>query len=93
MDDFLEKCFYTSGPSYADSKSFRTLSEQASSYAHPCNKLWYFAIPASAFGDAAAAIRSTTLERERGEEAGWTRIILEKPFGHDSESCQVLTDR
>ena len=45
----------------------------------------------SAFGDAAAAIRGVT-EGGEGGGGGWTRIILEKPFGHDTDSCRVLTE-
>ena len=52
-----------------------------------CNRLFYFAIPANVFASAGNAIKSKCMSR--GD--GWTRIIVEKPFGHDLESCNELT--
>jgi len=31
--------------------------------------------------------------QQNGEAATWTRIILEKPFGHDLQSAQQLNQR
>jgi len=52
-----------------------------------CNRLFYFAIPANVFASAGNAIKSKCMSRA----SGWTRIIVEKPFGHDLESCNELT--
>jgi glucose-6-phosphate 1-dehydrogenase len=50
------------------------------------NRVFYFAVPPDAIG---------TLVREiaerRGEE-GWTRLIIEKPFGHDLASARRLNE-
>jgi glucose-6-phosphate 1-dehydrogenase len=49
------------------------------------NRIYYFAVPPSAIG---------TLVRELGERRsakGWTRLVIEKPFGHDLESARALT--
>ena len=48
------------------------------------NRLYYLAVPPSAIGTIAGELgkrRSTT---------GWTRIIVEKPFGHDLASAKQL---
>ncbi len=48
------------------------------------NRLFYFAVPPSAIG---------TLVRELAERKsahGWSRLIIEKPFGHDLESAREL---
>src|SRR5439155_14384486 len=48
------------------------------------NRLYYFAVPPSAIG---------TLVRQLGEQrsaAGWMRMIIEKPFGHDLASAREL---
>jgi glucose-6-phosphate 1-dehydrogenase len=48
------------------------------------NRLYYFAVPPEAIG---------TLVRELGgrrSASGWTRLIIEKPFGHDLESAREL---
>ncbi len=48
------------------------------------NRLYYLAVPPSAFSTIVAGLgewRSTE---------GWTRLIVEKPFGHDRESAAAL---
>jgi glucose-6-phosphate 1-dehydrogenase len=48
------------------------------------NRVYYLAVPPSAIG---------TLVQEIGERRrakGWTRLIVEKPFGHDRESAREL---
>jgi glucose-6-phosphate 1-dehydrogenase len=50
------------------------------------NRLYYLAIPPSVF---------PTVVRELGERrtaSGWTRLIVEKPFGHDLQSACTLND-
>jgi glucose-6-phosphate 1-dehydrogenase len=51
------------------------------------NRLYYFAVPPSAI---------STLVREIGERRsseGWTRLIIEKPFGHDLASARALNEQ
>ncbi len=50
------------------------------------NRLYYLAVPPAAF----RTIVSELGER-RGSE-GWTRLIVEKPFGHDRVSAQELNE-
>jgi glucose-6-phosphate 1-dehydrogenase len=50
------------------------------------NRLYYLAVPPAAF---------ETIVRELGERRGnegWTRLIVEKPFGHDRESARRLNE-
>jgi glucose-6-phosphate 1-dehydrogenase len=50
------------------------------------NRVYYLAVPPSAF---------PTLVRELGKRrstTGWTRLIIEKPFGHDLESARALDE-
>jgi glucose-6-phosphate 1-dehydrogenase len=49
------------------------------------NRLYYLAVPPAAF---------ETIVRELGKRRsaeGWTRLIVEKPFGHDLESARELS--
>ena len=48
------------------------------------NRVYYLAVPPQAF--------ETVVEEigERRERKGWTRVIVEKPFGHDLASAGVL---
>jgi glucose-6-phosphate 1-dehydrogenase len=50
------------------------------------NRVFYLAIPPSVFPTVVGA-----LGRHRTERKGWTRLVVEKPFGHDLESARELT--
>ena len=52
----------------------------------PGNRVYYLAIPPSAFETVVQAVG-----KRRGAE-GWTRLIVEKPFGHDLESARELNE-
>ena len=50
------------------------------------NRLYYFAVPPSAI---------EMLVRQLGKRrkaTGWTRLVIEKPFGHDLDSARKLTN-
>ncbi|XP_069693097.1 glucose-6-phosphate 1-dehydrogenase isoform X2 [Periplaneta americana] len=51
------------------------------------NRLFYLALPPSVFEDVTVLIRNACMG-----EKGWTRVIVEKPFGHDADSSQKLSD-
>jgi len=50
------------------------------------NRLYYLAVPPAAFTTIV-----TALGERRGAE-GWTRLIVEKPFGHDRASASELNE-
>ena len=49
------------------------------------NRVFYLAVPPQAFETVVNEIG------ERRERKGWTRVIVEKPFGHDAASARELT--
>ena len=49
------------------------------------NRVFYLAVPPRAFPTIVDAIG------RRREKRGWTRVVVEKPFGHDLESAKALT--
>ena len=51
------------------------------------NRVFYLAVPPPAFPTIVDALG------KRKESRGWTRIVVEKPFGHDLESAKELTAR
>ncbi|CAM9437979.1 unnamed protein product [Ectocarpus sp. 4 AP-2014] len=51
------------------------------------NRVYYFAIPPNVFLDTAASIKQVGLSA-----TGFTRLVVEKPFGHDYDSALKLTD-
>ena len=53
------------------------------------NHLFYVSTPASVAGPIIEGLGAVGLNRR---ERGWTRIVLEKPFGRDLESAQALNE-
>jgi glucose-6-phosphate 1-dehydrogenase len=55
----------------------------------PANRLYYLSTPPSLYYDITVQLGKAGLAAEEG---GWTRIIIEKPFGHDLRSAQELNE-
>ena len=103
VDDFLQHCYYQAGTSYGDHTAYtemiqriQTLERQPPSAAAAAapekvkvqqNRLFYFAIPPSAFAETGIVIRQTSMQ---DPQLGWTRLIVEKPFGRDLQSFETL---
>src|SRR5262249_56312392 len=49
------------------------------------NRLFYLAVPPPAFPTIVEALG------KRRDPNGWTRLVVEKPFGHDLEAAKRLT--
>ena len=64
------------------------------------NRLYYLAVPPSEFGTIATRLREAKLvapppggpASKEGAPAPWTRMVIEKPFGHDLKSARELND-
>jgi len=54
------------------------------------NVLYYMATPPAAFGQIARGLHAAGLADETAPGAGWRRVIIEKPFGHDLDSAVML---
>jgi len=54
------------------------------------NRLFYLAVPPSEHGNIVKALNEAGLISRSGTP--WTRIVIEKPFGHDLQSAQELND-
>ncbi|XP_062009263.1 glucose-6-phosphate 1-dehydrogenase, chloroplastic-like isoform X1 [Rosa rugosa] len=87
MDQFLKRCFYHSGL-YNSEQSFAELDIKLKEKeaGRKSNRLFYLSIPPNIFVD---VVRCASLRAS--SENGWTRLIVEKPFGRDSESSAELT--
>eukprot|EP00611_Tribonema_gayanum_P002468 TRINITY_DN1183_c0_g1_i2.p1 TRINITY_DN1183_c0_g1~~TRINITY_DN1183_c0_g1_i2.p1 ORF type:complete len:524 (-),score=161.99 TRINITY_DN1183_c0_g1_i2:480-2051(-) len=91
LDKFLERVFYRSG-GYDDHEAMKAMIKdvekwEAESATGKANRIFYFAVPPSVFLPTAAAIKDVAMS-----PSGWSRLIVEKPFGHDLESAKKLTD-
>ena len=91
MAEFLGRCTYVTGR-YDSRDSFldlyQALSNDTSGFVE--NLLFYLAIPPSIFLDVAHAIGGAGLVTCSSGDP-WTRVVVEKPFGRDSESSAGLT--
>ena len=81
---------YLSGD-YDDPETYRRLARhleqlEAQSGA-PRNRLFYLATPPFLYPIIVEQVRQAGLNHHAG---GWTRVIIEKPFGHDLASAQEL---
>lgn len=87
MEQFLERCFYHSGQ-YDSLENFAELDKKLKEHegGKVSNRLFYLSVPPNVFID---AVRCASLSASAGN--GWTRVIVEKPFGRDSESSAALT--
>ena len=59
------------------------------------NVLVYLAVPPHVFGETTGAIRRArqaldSSEITRSSSDGWFRVVLEKPFGRDLDTCNTL---
>ncbi|WP_186575843.1 glucose-6-phosphate dehydrogenase [Aquibacillus kalidii] len=67
-------------------KFLQTLDEE---YQTEGNRLFYLAMAPNFFGTIAANLKSEGLTATEG----WTRLVIEKPFGHNYESAEVLNNQ
>jgi glucose-6-phosphate 1-dehydrogenase len=57
----------------------------------PGNRLFYLATPPSAFDDIVTGLGKAGLEQP-GRNGRWSRVVVEKPTGHDLETASELND-
>jgi glucose-6-phosphate 1-dehydrogenase len=65
----------------------QVLEDAERRFGGPANRLYYLSTPPSLYDDIAAQLGKAGLAEEQD---GWTRIVIEKPFGHDLRSAQEL---
>lgn len=87
MDEFLKRCFYHSGQ-YDSEDHFAELDcKLKAKEGHRLSyRLFYLSIPPNIFVDVVRCASTRASSKN-----GWTRVIVEKPFGRDSESSRELT--
>ncbi len=75
-------------PRTEEYSSLRKRIEQVEQdHALPGNRIYYLAVPLDAVGRIVGGLARARLNRSDG----WTRVVLEKPFGYDLESGRELT--
>lgn len=92
MAEFLARCFYCSG-AYKKAEDFQSLRQRLLEVetAADVNRVFYMAIPPFLFLDVAHSLAGAGLVR--GEHGpGWSRVVIEKPFGSDRATSDELTN-
>ena len=54
------------------------------------NRIFYLAVPPSVYETAASMLGTAGLSKENEEGRGWSRIVVEKPFGRDLKTSAEL---
>ncbi|XP_024357851.1 glucose-6-phosphate 1-dehydrogenase 6, cytoplasmic isoform X2 [Physcomitrium patens] len=92
IKQFLNKITYIHGAYDAD-ESFIQLNEEVSRHEQkrsddvsPTRRLFYLALPPSVY-----PLVSKRISKHCMNQRGWTRVIVEKPFGKDLESSEALS--
>ncbi|PKA63801.1 Glucose-6-phosphate 1-dehydrogenase 2, chloroplastic [Apostasia shenzhenica] len=87
MEQFLGRCFYHAGQ-YNSEDDFAELHEKLKKHevGRISNRLFYLSTPPDIFIDAVKNASNSASSAN-----GWTRVIVEKPFGRDSDSSAALT--
>jgi len=96
-DRFSERIFYQP-LLYDDDKSYQVLKERLDALEGERgaqgngNRLFYLATPPQLYETIVQHLGAAGLTNRQSEGDGWTRIIVEKPFGRDLASAQKLND-
>ncbi|OHB18359.1 MAG: hypothetical protein A2666_02945 [Parcubacteria group bacterium RIFCSPHIGHO2_01_FULL_47_10b] len=92
---FFRHFSYQSG-TFEDKESFLTLAGQISkiesTWGVCANKLFYHAAPPETYKTIFKNLASAKLNLPCGGDLGWTRMLIEKPFGRDLKSARELQD-
>jgi len=92
-DAFLETFYYHTGD-YDDAAAYKTLcprlDEADKRHGTRGNRIFYLSIPPNLYAPVVQHLGTAGLALE-GHGRGWSRLIVEKPFGHDADSAQKLT--
>ena len=88
--DWCETCLHYQPVNQTDSAAYATLAtrigEIEKAAGLPGNRVFYLALPPGAFPGTIESLGTAALNRS----AGWTRLVIEKPFGHDLASAREL---
>jgi glucose-6-phosphate 1-dehydrogenase len=92
MWDSLKPRIYFIKGDFEDPEAYKRLENQIeeADKAHNCggNKFFYLAVAPRFFAPIVDRLGAVGLTKE--DEEHWTRVIVEKPFGHDLESARQL---
>ena len=86
LNELLARIEYLRG-SYDDAESYKQLATAVDAAGSP-RRLFYTATPPKAYLDIASGLAAAGLQR--APAGGFSRLVIEKPFGHDLASAKAL---
>lgn len=86
---FRERLHFFQGD-LADPTMYVRLRETLTGPAYPANIAFYMAVAPADFGVVSSQLAEQGLNRD---DDGWRRVVIEKPFGYDLESAEILNKR
>ena len=86
--DFLRRCYYYYGD-YSSVDKYKQIIDGESKSSS--NRLFYLAVPPVLFEVVSETLRKSGLVYSESDSK-YSRIIIEKPFGHDRESSDLLNN-
>lgn len=96
VEAFLENITYVQGL-FEDVEAYNTLRnalETRDKEIGQCtNKLCYLAVGPNNYEGILDNLKKSGLNEACSEDTGWTRILIEKPFGRDLETAERLEDK
>lgn len=92
-DNFLNYFLFQQG-NFDEITSYKTLAKRLGiidgEWSVCSNKLFYLAVPPTYYKNISEHLASSGLTIPCGPDEGWTRVIVEKPFGKDLKSAEEL---
>jgi glucose-6-phosphate 1-dehydrogenase len=93
--EFLKQLDYFTG-NYDDPESYRRLAQRLDEMDRESqlggNRLFYLATPPDVYPQVIDQLGRAGLAKLKSKDS-WTRIIIEKPFGHDGASARELNEK
>jgi glucose-6-phosphate 1-dehydrogenase len=87
IKDFLNRCYYYHGE-YSSEDQYRGIIKTESKGS---DRLFYLAVPPVLFEEISETLRRSGLVYS-ASDSNWSRIIIEKPFGYDRASSDLLNN-
>jgi glucose-6-phosphate 1-dehydrogenase len=93
--DFERRLFYVAG-SIEDPKAYKglraRLEQIEADLKLPGNRIFYLAIPPTSIAETVESLRSAGLVQPPSSEGPFSRVIVEKPIGHDLDSSRKINE-
>ena len=92
-DDFLSRLTYVQGE-FTDEIGYARLKKHTddidAKFGQCTNKLFYCAVPPENYSSIFKGLAGSGMTIPCSDEMGWTRILVEKPFGKDMKTARAL---